>query len=86
MQKMIYKKHPESVGETVMMLNTYKGMDGKLKAIIMHDPNHAVAWREVPYEEVKLCKLRPTEDEFVQMFGRNMDDWKKSSEPYEEKD
>lgn len=28
----------------------------------MHDPNGAVAWRDMPYEEVKLSKLRPMED------------------------
>jgi hypothetical protein len=62
MKKMIYKKNPNSQGEIVIVMNTYKGMDNKLKAIIMHDPNSAVAWKDMPYEEVKLSKLRPMED------------------------
>ena len=72
MQKMIYKKTPESQGEVVIMMSSYKGLDGKLKATIMHDPNHAVAWREMPYEEVKLNRLRPTDEFFESVFGREM--------------
>ena len=70
MQKMIYKKNPESQGEIVWMLNSFKDNDNKLKAIIMHDPNSANAWKDMPYEVVKLCKLRPTTIDFNKVFGK----------------
>lgn len=68
MQKMMYKKRPESQVETVWMLNAFKDGDSKLKAIIMHDPNSANAWKDMPYEVVKLSKLRPTVEDFNKVF------------------
>lgn len=70
MQKMIYKKNPNSQGEIVWMLNAFKDNDDKLKAVIMHDPDSANAWKNMPYEVVKLSKLMPTVADFNKVFGR----------------
>ena len=70
MQKMIYKKSLSSQGEIVWMLNAFKDNDNKLKAVIMHDPDSANAWESMPYEVVKLCKLRPTVADFNKVFGK----------------
>jgi len=70
MQKMIYKKNLVSQGEIVWMLNAFKDNDNKLKAIIMHDPDSANAWKDMPYEVVKLCKLRPTTADFNKVFEK----------------
>lgn len=68
MQKMIYTKRNESQGEIVWMVNAFKDLDNKLKAIIMHNPNSAIAWKDMPYEVVKLSKLRPTSKDFNKIF------------------
>lgn len=67
MQRMIYKKRLESDGEIVWMLNAYKAPDNKLKAIIMHSTD-IIAYREMPYEEVKLSKLRPLPEDYAYVF------------------
>lgn len=69
MQKMLYIKRPESQPETVWMLSAFKDHDNKLKAIIMHDPDSASAWKDMPYEVVKLNKLRPTPSDFNKVFA-----------------
>lgn len=69
MQKMLYIKRPESQPETVWMLNAFKDHDNKLKAIIMHNPDLALAWKDMPYEIVKLSKLRPTTSDFNTVFA-----------------
>lgn len=68
MMKMIYKKNPNSDPETVMMINAYRGHDGKLKAIIMRDYDISQNVENMPYEEVKLNKLRPFPDDFNRIF------------------
>lgn len=72
MQKMIYKPNHNSQGEIVWMLNAYRAPDGKLKAIIMRqnpkvEPN---GWDFMPYDEVKLSKLRPTTEDYNKVFAR----------------
>ena len=69
-QKMIYKKRPESAGEVVILLGTFKGtVDNKLYATIMHNPDSAVCWKDMPYEVVKLNRLRPTTEDFNKVFS-----------------
>lgn len=40
-----------------------------MKAIIMHNPDSALAWKDMPYKTVKLSKLRPTTSDFNAVFA-----------------
>lgn len=72
MQKMLYKKNGCSQPEVVWMLSSYKGNDGKLKAVIMRDlPNiNPLDWSTCPYDEVKLNRLRPLVEDFNKVFAK----------------
>lgn len=72
MQKMLYKKSADSDPEIVWMLSAYKGLDNKLKAIIMrNNPNtEPNGWDFNPYDEVKLSRLRPLNEDFNKVFAK----------------
>ena len=73
MQKMLYKKTAKSDPEVVWMLNAYyDAADGKLKAVIMRKLPNAIpnGWDLMPYDIVKLSKLRPMAKDFNKVFAR----------------
>ena len=72
MQKMLYKKNANSTPEVVWMINAYKALDGHLKAVIMRklpnvEPN---GWDSMPYDEVKLSRLRPFVEDYNKVFAK----------------
>lgn len=72
MQKMLYKKNADSDPEIVWMLNAYKALDGHLKAVIMRKlPNDVPnSWNSMPYDEVKLSRLRPLPEDYNKVFAK----------------
>lgn len=73
MQKMLYKKTAKSDPEVVWMLNAYcDAANGKLKAIIMRMHANAIpnGWDSMPYDVVKLSKLRPVAEDFNKVFAK----------------
>ena len=73
MQKMLYKKTAKSDLEVVWMLNAYcDAADGKLKAVIMRKLPNVIpnGWDSMPYDIVKLSKLRPMAEDFNKVFAK----------------